>query len=763
VSRKNLSILIVSSAVVLGLIVAVFIVPSIQPPAVEARAKLDEAAERAARRLNVLQRMADQAVVADRERLTLPENIFKPDAEAIQRTIATNQNLITDSLAQVSGTFKPMLAEDDKRYEEITGHKPSDGRYADAIQVPGGVSAQVSWVKQTFTRTEDASARMRKELDNAINELQQSISSIQLANYHGSDHFRAMWLLGSLQYQKALFLSNLAANRRAKAAIIRARLADEYRWYTGATAQIKGLESRLAGVSLARPAVAAARPARVTAPPSPLEAAIEAAGPAPVAPSPEGTAAAPAAGGRSEAAGLLSRVGSLLRSAAAAAPAASAPAQPAGEPAGAAARAAVTPESQMPASLPATEDPSALAAKYEQDFAEQIAATERQIADLEQVIAGPRQQLEQVQQQLKQLQDKLAALEHAGYDVTSLDSFEAYKNRYTDLTAQIRAAEATAQGLQYGTLAGAHPAPGGGEDLAQARYVGGKPQVGLRTMTARLEGLQKTLALLKAARQEMQDLRASLQQENLDEDKALEQIKARASQLFQQLSTTYGELDVQLAAASDLDDQALASCKAAIQSYNTAAQAARRQKQDAEEQLRAANPAPDKPNERLEWLSKYDSPQAAAESSLFSAYMLTAQIELQRALGVQSCVNLVAAVQAAGVQTKLADMAKTIQESLDAATAALGTSEGAQGALQHAEAYSRLVSREKFAWLGPVLRGLVFNMQAEVQTAAGQTQLAAEARAKAVEALAEATKGNENSEMLQPYTHLLASLRGGGP
>jgi uncharacterized coiled-coil protein SlyX len=772
VSRENLSIVIVSSAVVLGLIVAVFIIPMIQPRALDARAELDEAAERAARRLYVLHRVAGQAVAADRARLALPENVLKPDPEAIQRTIAAKQNLISDSVAQVSGVFKPLLAEDDKRYEELTGRKPSDGRYAETIQVPGGVSAQVNWVKEVFEKGEDPTARMRKDLDTAINELQQSISSIQLDNYRGSDHFRAMWVLGSLQYQKAAFLANLAANHRAKADVLRARLADEYRWYTSATAQVRGIESRLAEVSLVAAAAPTVRPARTAPPPTPLEAAVEAAAPAPVAPSPEAAAPAaePAAEGRSEAAdGLLSRVGSLLRSAAAAGSAASAPAAPAGEAAAPAAEpvtgvaaAPAAAESYMPTVLPAREDPAVLAGQYEQEITAQIAATEKQIADLEQVIAGPRQQLEQVQQQLQQLQEKLAALEQGGYDVTSLASFETYKNAYNDLTAQIRATDAAAQALQDGTMAGAQVDPESGDDLTKARYVGGTPQEGLRTMTARLEGLRKTLGLLQAARQEIQDLRASLQQETVNADKALQQVKARADQLHQQLIATYGELDAELIAASDMEDQALTSCRAAIQSYNTALQAAKRQKQDAEEQLRNANPSPDKPNERLDWLSKYDSPQAGAESSLLSAYMLTAQIQLQRALGLQSCVNLVRAVQAAGVQTKIEDMAKTVQESLDAAMTALGVAEGGSGALQHADAYGRLIRQEKFAWLGAAMRGLVFNLLAQIQTAAGQTEQATASRAKAVESLVEATQGNENSEILQPYTHLLASLRKGG-
>ena len=221
-------------------------------------------------------------------------------------------------------------------------------------------------------------------------------------------------------------------------------------------------------------------------------------------------------------------------------------------------------------------------------------------------------------------------------------------------------------------------------------------------------------------------------------------------------------MDAELAEAARNEDAALSICKNAIQSYNTALQAGKRQQQDAAEQLRTANPAPDKPNDRLDWLSKYDSPQAASEYGLFNAFMLTAQIEMQRALSLQGTQNLVQSIQAAGVETKAADMEKAVQESLDGAIAALGVSEGSSGAMQHADAYGRLVSKEKFAWLGSASRGLVYNALALAQVAKGQPQQAAESRAKAAEALAEATKGAENSELLQPYTHLLASLRKAG-
>ena len=63
--------------------------------------------------------------------------------------------------------------------------------------------------------------------------------------------------------------------------------------------------------------------------------------------------------------------------------------------------------------------------------------------------------------------------------MTSIESFETYQKSYSDLSAQIRAAEATAQALQEGTLAGAQLDPNSGDDLTKAVYTGGQPQVGL--------------------------------------------------------------------------------------------------------------------------------------------------------------------------------------------------------------------------------------------------------------------------------------------
>ncbi len=141
-SRQNLGVLIVVGAVVVGLVVAVFIVPNIQSPKTEARNRLDQVAEQAARRLNIMERMAAPAVAADRAKLLLPEDIRKPDAEAIQRSIANNLSMINDSAGKVSGEFRRILEDQDKRYEAVSHGKPSDGERGEIIQVPAGESAR---------------------------------------------------------------------------------------------------------------------------------------------------------------------------------------------------------------------------------------------------------------------------------------------------------------------------------------------------------------------------------------------------------------------------------------------------------------------------------------------------------------------------------------------------------------------------------------------------------------------------------------------
>ncbi len=756
-SRQNLGALIVTVAVVLGLIVAVFIVPMIQPRSLEAASDLDQAAERAARRLGVMQRMANQAVAADRQALTLPESIRKPDTEALQRAMANKSDLIDKSAGEASSNFRRLLAKNDKRYEAMTGRKPSDGEYGEKIQVPVGEAAQINWVQQSLAKGEDPSARMLKDMDTAISDLQQSISAISLEKYRGADHFRANWLLGSLQHQKAMYLTSLAANRRAKVEAICTQMKDEYRWHASADAQAKGIAARLQEVSVVKAAAPVAAPAKVTPPPSAMEAAVDAAGPAPVAPDASATSEQPAG---EQPSGLLARVGSLLKGTSKKPEAA--PVAPAAENTAQAAPAA---ESPALTGLPATEDPSVLAAKYEQEIETQVAATEKKIVELQQEMASPQQQLLQTNEQLEQLQQKLTQLEQAGYDVTSIESFEAYKKSYSDLKAQLRTLEAKAQALQEGTLAGAEINPDGSDDLTKATYKGGEPQVGLTTLGRRLEGQQKTLALLKEARQEMQGLLASLQQQKLGQEKALQVAQGRAKDLSEQMAKTYAEMDDMLARAAAEESKALNVCKSAIQTFQTAQQAAKKQTGDASNDLAQANPSPEKRNERLEQLRDYTQPEAACEQSLFNAYMLTAQIQLQRALGLQSCRTLLASVQATGVETKVAELDKTIEESLDAAIAAADATDSESDAVHHAEAYGRLLTaskdKERCTWLGPALQGLAYNLLSQAQAAKGQPQQATEARTKAVEALSEATKGNETSELLQPYTHLLASLRKG--
>lgn len=704
-SRQNLGAFIVSLAVVTGLIVVVFIVPAIQPPSVEARNALDEATDRAARRLNVVSRSADRAVAADRAQVTLPADIVKPGQEALQRAVAKNSELLqpTRSLAQ---KFQQTLGQQDDTYKRFTGSAPKvDAKTIAGLQPPTGETNQIAWVKQSYADRVDQAAKAIADLDTAISDLTKSMADAGSAGQSGSEHFRSNFVKAELQSEKAMLLSNLAANQRAQAAKLRSQLVDQCRWYADAAGQARAIDSRLKEITFS----ASAQPAGAQAAATP--AADQAAG---------AVAAEPAAD-------------------------AQAPAEPA--------------VAKALNSLPAAEEPATTIATYEKQIDQQIAATEQRIAELQQSMVQPQQQLEQAKAQAQQFQQELTRVDQTSYDVTNPSSFETYKKTYADVSAKLRQTEATIQSLQEGTMVGATVDPEGPDDLTKAKYLGGQPQIGLNTLARRLEGEQKVLADLQAAKKDLQTSQAVQQKYNQSLDGSFQQANARARDVLQQINKTCKDLDQLMSAAAADEDKALAACKQAEQAYNVALQAAKRDQTNAGSALSAASPSPDKPNRRLEMLKEYNNPEIGAERGLVNIYMLVSRINMQRANDLYvhlSVLNMARACEAQPADVE--GTQKTLQQALDAATMALSTPDVNANALFHADRLSQLIQREKYVWLGPATRGLVYNMLAQVQAAAGKPQ-AAETRTKAAEALAEALKGNEGSELLQPYSLLLASLK----
>lgn len=667
-SRQNLGALIVSLVVVLSLVVAVFIVPAIQPRSLEARNALDEAADRAARRLNVTVRTADRAVADDREQLAVPAEVAKPSEEAIQRAVAKADLL--QPTRELSDTFRnKILRQQDERYTQVAHGAPKvDEKLAGTLQPPAGEGGQVAWLKQTLAHKTDYAAKTLSEITSAINDLQKSMTDATSAGLNSSEHFRSNYVMAGLQTEKAMLLANLAANQRQQAARVRQQLIEQYGWYTDVSTQAEAIQSRLKGL---------------------------------------------------------------------------------------------TQTSSTPDGQPAAREPAAVVARYEQEVDQQIAASQQRIAQIQQSMVEPQQQLEQAKAQSQQLQQQLAQLEQAGYDVTNASSFETYKKTYADLSSQLRKAEMSVQSLQEGTMAGATIDPAGPDDLTKAKYVGGQPQVGLDVLGKRLAAERKVLADLESMKKDLQESHGSLVKYNQGMDNSLAQTQARAKEVLDQVNKTCEQLDGLVKTAADKEDQALASCKQALQAYNLALQAAKKDQGDAASALTAASPSPDKPNRRLEMLRDYNSPEAGSERGLVSVYMLIARIDMQRASDLQlhvAALNLASSIGAQPADVQGTE--KALQESLDGAMTALAAPDSNANALYHAEKLGTLIQREKFAWLGHATRGLVYNMLAQVQAMAGRPQ-AADSRGKAIEAFGEALKGNENSELLQPYAMLLASLKQG--
>jgi len=725
VNRQVFGALIVTVAVGLGLVVALVVIPMIQPGAVKGRQTLDRAADQAARRLEKISRQVEQALAAERLPLSLPAEILQPSDETLQRMVAKKPDLLRP-VQDLQDRFGGLLRPDDERYRALSG-KSAPAAPESAKPPVGQEAAQVAWLKQEVGRAREVFDRTVQAIDTAVADLRTAISSVSTPEFAGPDHFRANWLLGALHYQKALLLHNRAAARRTSAERVRSRIVWLYRQFAEATGQAEAIASRLGPVSLPAPSEAA---------PAPVPAAE------PSRPAPEPQAKAP---------GVWGKLDQLLRAAREAA------AQP--EPSPAEPKA---PREVEPPVVGQRQEPLVVLAGYAEELDRQRLQVQRRIADLHQRMAEPKRQLQQTQRELRELQEKLAALEEAGYDVTDPASFQKYKESYTRLGAAIRRAEVEIQALQEGTLAGARLDPASAGDLLRGRYVGGTPQVGLNVLQDRLAVEQQALADLQEALKDLQALREVLEQRKQQGEAARQKALRRAGQVREQLGKEFETLGRLIGEAEAFEEQALQACGQARAAFRTALQAARKQQSDAQRQLQIANPSPEKPNLRLEQIRDYTTPEAAAEQGLVDVFSLEGQIHLHRAVDLGRHRGTLELLQTAGIkEIDLADTDKKIQQALQRAIAALDKPDSNDDALGHAANFSRLIGRQRFAWLGPAMRGVVLNLAAQVEAVSGQISQAQSRRQRAIEALQEATRDKENSELLQPYMQLLSYLQGG--
>jgi len=724
--NRKLAAIIVAAAMLAGFVGTVFVVPLLQPARVRAESALDEAAERAARRLEVLSRLCENALYVDRLSLT-PARASKDVSEAaLQRLVATKPDLL-EPARRAGRQFESLLRRSDEKLKALTGAEPAKPA---EVSPPPSDAAKAQWLRKKLEKTANLPSEVLSRFDRAISQLSSQIASTSADGFTGRDHYRANWVLGCLQYHKAMFLNNMAVARRNAADRLRLQITLAYSRYADAAARAKAIKARFEPVAISETQVQTAQRSQ---PPQSQ--------PAP--------AATPAQQG-----GILQRLKGLLRRTGTPQPA---PGQaPAGQQQTGQGQA-----EQQTLKMQAAQDPIKVVDQYYQQISQQIAQTRRRISGLEEQIRQRQGRLQQLQSRLATLQERLSEIEMTGYDVTDPQSFQKYRKTYEDLAARIRAVETEIQAIQEGTLLNAKLDPES-DDPLRGKYIDGKPFVGLRTLKQWLANEQQTLRLLEAALAELDDIRKQLQKQQEITRQNLRRAERKATEIAGQIKDAFEKLQRLVAEAEALEEKALDSCQQAIGSFKAASRAANNFRREAAQLLQTANPSPDKPNVRLDMLSQYDSPEAAAEHALCEAYCLKGQIHLQRLLDLAEHAKILAIAQACGIrEIDPADIQHKMQQAYQQALVALDDPKGQDDALGHAERFSNLISRQKFAWLGPAMQGIVLNLASQVEQAVGNDRAAGARRTQAVQALQQAVQGNEDSELLQPYVTLLTQLSGG--
>lgn len=103
------------------------------------------------------------------------------------------------------------------------------------------------------------------------------------------------------------------------------------------------------------------------------------------------------------------------------------------------------------------------------------------------IVAGRTQELAEVEQELRQGQEDLFALERQGFIAGDDESFQAYRDRYLELSNHLREREEREQLLRLGGRANARF---DGDDLETATVTGGDEVVGLEVLQPRLAAVE---------------------------------------------------------------------------------------------------------------------------------------------------------------------------------------------------------------------------------------------------------------------------------
>lgn len=416
----------------------------------------------------------------------------------------------------------------------------------------------------------------------------------------------------------------------------------------------------------------------------------------------------------------------------------------------------VVAELNRDASVVAAASPAPLITATEKTSADEkteIASLQTKIDELKQAIEAKESKLAELESISQQARKKMTELESAGSNV------HAENGEYAQLSDAARKAEAEAEGIRQGTLAGANMNMNEANDLLTSPYEGGKSETGLRDFKAALESNTRQLESRNAMVTALQTRRTDLQGHST-------QLQNRQKEIEGTLETQVTEVRGHLDAASKALTDAEAATKLASTAYGQAEKAARS----------AANAAATRTREARSAGGTATGPDAERNALIVgdgdmeaSVQCLLAEISYHTALLQSRQMQAMQEVQqASSFVAKLTGGESTDSSNADVESLRTSALEKLASANKAYDEASKLIRSTTFKGEGASAQGKDYEWQVQVGQAAVhllQAQLSSQPeeslaqRTASYDLLKSAAQGREQSPLLAPALDMLVYLQ----
>ena len=255
-------------------------------------------------------------------------------------------------------------------------------------------------------------------------------------------------------------------------------------------------------------------------------------------------------------------------------------------------------------------------------------------ADLSAQVAQRQQELSQAEQALQTATANLRALEKQGFPAGDDQAFSAYRQRYRQVSQQVRELQIQEQELRYGGRRGAELV---GEDPATASVQGGETIVGLEELQRRLTTAQERARRLDSANLSLEDHLRYVTESGRQAQGEIARYQGRLRELEAAQKTIIEEVQALAAEAFNQEAEALQAAEKSIAAFGQAQRAAQAWIQAARDLQREKDP--NRKNPRLMLVTRDPYCEQVSRSAEAAARVLAAQICAQRVESSQRLID----------------------------------------------------------------------------------------------------------------------------